>query len=47
VDRLFGTHYARAECPTGLAEAGEPAGVREWLDQPPRYPPRKRRNARI
>jgi sterol desaturase/sphingolipid hydroxylase (fatty acid hydroxylase superfamily) len=41
-DRLFGTHYAPApdEWPeVGLAEVDEPAGVREWLDLPLRYPP--------
>ena len=40
-DRLFGTHYAPepGEWPdVGLAEVGEPGGVREWLDQPLRYP---------
>lgn len=40
-DRLFGTHYAPApdEWPdVGLAEVDEPAGIREWLDQPLRYP---------
>lgn len=41
-DRLFGTHHAPGpdEWPdVGLAEVGEPAGVRAWLDQPLRYPP--------
>jgi sterol desaturase/sphingolipid hydroxylase (fatty acid hydroxylase superfamily) len=40
-DRAFGTYYAPGpdEWPdVGLAGVGEPAGVREWLDQPLRYP---------
>ena len=40
-DRLFGTHHTPApdEWPdVGLAEVGEPTGLREWLDQPLRYP---------
>ena len=41
-DRAFGTHYAPAsdEWPdVGLAEVGEPADIRQWLNQPLRYPP--------
>ncbi len=40
-DRAFGTHYAPApdEWPdVGLAGVDEPKGVRDWLDQPLRYP---------
>jgi sterol desaturase/sphingolipid hydroxylase (fatty acid hydroxylase superfamily) len=40
-DRLFGTYYAPQpdEWPdVGLAEVGEPGGIRDWLDQPLRYP---------
>ena len=41
-DRAFGTHHAPApdEWPdVGLAEVGEPADIRQWLNQPRRYPP--------
>jgi sterol desaturase/sphingolipid hydroxylase (fatty acid hydroxylase superfamily) len=47
-DRLFGTYYAPEpdEWPdVGLAGVNEPAGVREWLDQPLRYPARAEADA--
>jgi sterol desaturase/sphingolipid hydroxylase (fatty acid hydroxylase superfamily) len=41
-DRLFGTWHAPGpdEWPdVGLAEVAEPAGIRQWLEQPLRHPP--------
>jgi len=40
-DRLFGTHHAPEldEWPdVGLADLAEPAGIRDWLEQPFRHP---------
>ena len=43
-DRLFGTHHAPSsdEWPdVGLDGVGEPVGLKQWLDQPLRYPVRE------